>query len=214
MSSVFQQISTLIQARTTSILVILAVLLLYSLLPLAQTATQEQDRIIKKRYSYPNEPLRITTVRNQRGIIELGKKFSDSDDWYKELTVSVENISGKEITYISIGLTLVRPENQAKELPLGHSIMYGNRVAALKRSAKPIEFKYASIDIKLSEQNYDSIKTMLKNVGYPSSINAIEINIEDVIFGDGTAWATGTWFDRDPNDPDKLIPRQDAQGSV
>lgn len=215
MSRLIQRTTAVIKARASSVLVVLVVILLYSLLPIAKTQSQEQNRIIEKWPAYSSEPLSITTIRNLRGIVEFGKTFSADDDWFKELTVSVKNVSGKDITYIDIGLRFIRPENQAKEPPLVHTISHGDRLSALKRIAPPIDFKSSSedsgIDIKLPDHAYKSIKLMLENLGYPPNIKRINIYIENVLFSDGTAWASGTWFKRNPIDPEKLIPIEQSQ---
>jgi hypothetical protein len=208
-----------LQARALSILIGLTVILLYISLPLAKNTTQEQKRVIEKWPSYSGEPVNITTVKNYRGIVEVGKKFSDNDNWFEELTISVENVSGKDITYIGIGLMYVRPESQATELPLGDTINYGDRVAALKGSALPIKFKSSSgvavINIKMTAQQYSSTRALLQKVGYPANIKELKIYIEEVLFSDGSAWSAGKWFERDPNDPDKLVPvERSFQGSA
>lgn len=219
MSLLSHRVSILLLARALSILIGLTVIPIYSSLPLAMNTTQEQKRIIEKWPSYSGEPVNITTVKNYRGIVEVGKKFSDNDNWFEELTISVENVSDKDITYIGIGLMYIRPESQATELPLGDTINYGDRVAALKGSAPPIKFKsslgVAAIDIKMSARQYNSTRALLQKVGYPASIQALKIYIEEVLFSDGSAWSAGTWFERDPNDPDKLVPVECSfQGSA
>src|SRR5882724_7468785 len=68
---------------------------------------QGQDRILNKR-SWPNEPVKI----------KLGEKFSDDDDWFKGLKLTIQNISAKPIAYLSVNLGFLRPENETG-LPLG-----------------------------------------------------------------------------------------------
>jgi hypothetical protein len=207
-----------LESRALSLIVVVAVILLYSLLPVAKSLSQEQSRVLEKWPSYSGEPLSLMTIKNRKGIIELDKIFSDDDNWFKELTVSVKNVSGKDITYVGIGLRFIRPENQSGEPPLGYTLSYGNRLAALKRLAPPIEFRsnleHNGIDIKLLDHEYDSIKTMLEKLGYPPHIKKINIYVEEVFFSDGTGWASGTWFKRHPNEPDKLIPIEQPQGGA
>src|SRR5437764_11139845 len=56
--------------------------------------SQAQQRLIEK-VSWRTEPIKIVRVTNKRSQIELGKKFSQEDDWLNGLTVTVKNDSNK-----------------------------------------------------------------------------------------------------------------------
>src|SRR2546429_2639055 len=90
------------------------------MLPILGSPIQNQERIIERRSTSlsPNEPVKITTVKTKKGKVEIGKKFLDADDWFKELTIQVENTSGKKIIYIRIEISFERPEETAYEPPL------------------------------------------------------------------------------------------------
>ena len=64
---------------------------------------QNQDRILKQR-SWPNEPVKIKLVTSKKGAIKLGETFSDDDDWFRGLTLKIENKSDKAITYIALSV--------------------------------------------------------------------------------------------------------------
>lgn len=48
-----------------------------------------------------------------------------TEDWFKELAVSVQNTSGKPITHISISVKFPRPENQKDKLDFVVPLDYG-----------------------------------------------------------------------------------------
>ena len=172
-------------------------------------AKQEQDRIVNKlrRITFP---VNIKTVKTKKGGVELGQKFPGDDDWFKQLSISVENTSGKTIFYIGGGFLFPNKELQPGEQappPLYHRFMYGYH-PLVPEGARPPD---AGISIKpgetfnltLSDEEFPSVKRKLEGLGYPGSIKEISVNIEEIYFDDGTAWIAGSWYQRDPDNPKK-----------
>ena len=155
---------------------------------------QNQDRILKQR-SWPNEPVKIKLVTSKKGAIKLGETFSDDDDWFRGLTLKIENKSDKAITYIALSLMFKRPDGETGR-PLAYSIRYNQRSARFigKESEVTVSTQYPPIqpgefaDVKTFEQDFNSIKSLLLQAGYVGGIKAIDIVLEEVIFGDGSGW--------------------------
>ncbi|MFN2510189.1 MAG: hypothetical protein ABR568_01950 [Pyrinomonadaceae bacterium] len=77
---------------------------------------QGQVRVIDK-ISWRTEPIKILNLRTKNKAVELGKKFSEEDDWLKGLTVTVENVSEKHISRIELDLSFPRPQGSSEEIP-------------------------------------------------------------------------------------------------
>ncbi len=175
-------------------------------------AAQEQDRLIEKQ-SNLNEPVKITVVKTKRGQIVPGKKFSDDNDWFKGLTVSVTNNSGKTVNYIGIRLTFPRPEDDgtANEPPFVDSLEYGISPFVDKGSLPPSLTPPRAINLgetialTLSDHWFDRYKRALTKIKYPTSIKRIEILVEEVGFSDDTVWTLGVRYRRDPSNPGEWI---------
>jgi hypothetical protein len=63
-----------------------------------------------------------------------------------------------------------------------------------------------SVEIKLSDEVYDIVRTMLKESKYPLKIRRIRVYIALLGFSDGTVWMGGKTYRFDRSNPGKLIP--------
>jgi hypothetical protein len=195
-----------LQKLTTLKIALLAAALIWGGIELAPTtfqvvgATQNQERIIKK-LSNVNEPVKIRLVKTKKGTAAIGKKFSDDDDWVKGLTLNLLNSSPKPITHVKVEVTFSRPENDvtSNEPPLGIFLTYSSE------EAKPLEAG-ESVELNLSDAEYQRIKRTLNLLNYPASIKEIQLYITKVVFADGTLWYTGKMFRYDPQNPGKAVP--------
>lgn len=181
-------------------------------LPVIHLAQQEQYRIIEK-HSFANEPIKITLVKTKKGVVKLGEKFSSvDDDWFKGLTIRVENSSNKHVNYISILIVIKRPQDQelAGQAPFGEALRYGVSPFQSQGSAplKPAEniAPGGSIELALSDQSFEDNKAILKRFKFPDSVSHIELSVQEIGFEDGTVWSAGELWRRDSDNPDKLIP--------
>lgn len=60
-------------------------------------------------------------------------------------------------------------------------------------------------ELKLTDQDYDSLIATLKQLDCPASLKRIGLTISTVIFNDNTGWRLGTLIRRDPNKSDRWI---------
>jgi hypothetical protein len=207
--------------RTIAVTCLGIIVILVIFLPTLGITTQSQERIIEKRSTSatPDEPVKITIVKTKKGVVGLGEKFQDDDEWFKGLIIKVENSSGKNITYINIEISFERPQDNdtIHEPPLVHSLTYGSRISL---TGNPAQFEVnrlvpgETVDLVLSDIKYDRLKTILNKLKYPPSIKHLQMYIGEVIFDDNTSWSAGHMFRRDPNDPEKWIPLEQPQGSA
>jgi hypothetical protein len=162
---------------------------------------QEKRRSVEKLWS-KLAPLKVVTVKTKKGRVSLGEKFVDNDDeWFKGLSVVLENISGKTITYVGAGLLFPRQQgNAGKAPPLYKSLNYGlppDAPEAVALSAQPLELKHGQkITVNLADPEFFEIKNDLIELEYAPSIEAIKFNLGEVYFADGTSWVAGRWFPR------------------
>ncbi len=77
---------------------------------------QGQERVIDK-ISWRAEPIKVVKLKTKGKPIELGKKFSEEDDWLKGLTATVQNVSNKAIARIELDLAFPRPQGSSEEIP-------------------------------------------------------------------------------------------------
>jgi hypothetical protein len=169
--------------------------------------SQESDLVVE--YLTSNEPIKIVSFENQNIIFNFGENFTAADDWLKTLEINIKNSFGKSVTYIDVGIFVVRPAGQ-EETPMFHySIMKGKKSAALKMLDSGFELISNSTgttaNMSLLDKEYGEIRASLNNLGYPQRITHLKVQVEEVIFSDGTMWSIGAWYKIDLNNPDKLI---------
>lgn len=162
---------------------------------------QGQERIISK-LSWRTEPIKILKLRTKGKAIELGKKFSEEDEWLKGLTVTVENISNKAIARIELDLAFPRPEGSSEEIgtyvvPMNYGLDPSDPAFTELKLVLPGD----SVEVKLLEVNLPVIKTDLENLSYPKRITHAQIRVDSVTFVDGTQWAGDVMLYPDPNNP-------------
>ena len=197
----------------TLLLALMAIILLPAIV-----SAQEQERVIDK-LSWRTEPIKIIKLKTKGKAVELGKKFSEKEDWLKGLTVTVENISSKAIARIELQLAFPRPgegstpETATYVVPM----IYGWDPADASRTEalKPV-LSGERADVTLLEVNLPFIKTDLENLGYPKTVSHAQIRVHAVTFLDGSQWAGDEILYPNPYNPkQKTNPRFpiDKQGS-
>ena len=168
-----------------------------------QTTTGE-ERTVEK-LSRKLAPLSIKVIRTKKREVLLGRKFVDNDeDWFRGLSVVLENTSGKTITYIGVGFLFPREDSGVgKAPPLYESLSYGHHPDAPSGAIlniQPLVLKNGEkITVTLTDSKYSGVKNSLIELEYPQSIKAIKFNLQEVYFDDGSGWSAGTWLPRNQN---------------
>lgn len=169
-------------------------------------ALQEQERMIMKKTDF-NPPVRIKAIKAKGRSVALDAKFVDDDDWLKGLTVRLDNSSGKSLSSVRIEVYFHRPEDQAQDPPAIWYLDYGDYPFHYKTEEEipPSRVKRVlageSVEVRLSDSDFNDMERFLKSTRYSSGTNAIELRITNIGFSDGTVWSGGRIFRRDPESP-------------
>jgi hypothetical protein len=157
-----------------------------------QPTFQERERAIMKKTDY-DPPVWIKAVKTKGRSVPLDEKFSDEDDWLKDLTVLVHNKSNKTVYHVGIRL-LFRPLRGGAGLPAKWLIGYGpdpfsfKTTAAVPTSTVPHILPGGEIELKLSDAELGDLKRFLQQAGFPEKIHLVEMRVSSIGFTDGTAW--------------------------
>lgn len=195
---------------------IISALLIGLFVPAAVPA-QAQERTIK-RVKWHDEPLEITKLEVKGKEISFNRSFdAEGDDWFRDLTVSVKNVSGQAIHFIDLGLTF--EPGGGGDIPSQDHLLYGcpprfsGEADAPKCDQSPLKPNETAT---LALQDYEGTRRFLNETGKPQNINGFEVSIGEVIFADGRMWSGGQILKRDPNDPNRWLPekRRDNETQV
>lgn len=173
----------------------------------ASIFAQQENRTLKNK-KWKNEPLQIFNLKVEGKQVKFREKFVGSNDWFRNLSVSVKNVSDKTVVFID--LSLIFPANEAvvQNVPSRDHLIYGNYPVMLGETTilhvdQPPLNPGDTATLILSD--YAGTREFLNQTGKPQSIKEIEIEISEVIFADGTKWIGGHLHRRDPNNPNKWI---------
>lgn len=200
--------------RTSTLAIMIALLLLASSTPHfvpTQASSQEQGRVVIKK-PWRLEPLRVMSVKTKKkGKIEIGKPFVEDDDWLDGFTITVFNGSNKVVTAVVISMIFPRPAGDtrnkyAQEIYFGPSPI---SPAYTRRDPRKLIKPGETAELEVRPYIYQSVKAALQRLGFPESINRIELTVLEVGFEDGSVLLSGTLYHQDPDnpsDPTKKVP--------
>lgn len=189
------------------VLFLLATIFFGSLFVPVFIQAQSNERTVNL-YHWRNEPLKILSIKTKGKEIKPNEKFIDeSDDWFRDLTVEVENISDKTIIHVDISLKFP-VTSEIKNSPAGDSIQYGS-YQWLKTGKKVINQSQPplkpgdKVTIKLTD--YHDVRRLLDFVGYSKSLEEFRIDINSALFDDDSRWTGGIIMVRDPSNPRRWV---------
>ncbi len=178
---------------------------------IAQTNQKKEKKITKARFE--NEPIEFVELKSNGNKFKLDEKFTQEEDWLKDFTLSIKNVSGKPITHISLAITF--PETQSTGLPMTHFINYGvpPNVSQKNNDKLKLLAPNETVQISLSEENYAGLKNFLATRNHSlKDLTQARLTIMLVDFEDGTKWSAGDMYRPDPNRPGKYIAIDETGG--
>lgn len=180
-------------------------------------AVEVENRKITVVYKPSNEPVRATSFSAQGKTLTFAEEFIASDDWLRDFSVDVQNVSQKTVTYVDIGVFVERPEGQQELPPFHFSMTSGNKPATLRKKdtglgLSPSRHGSKVLRVSIDVTDYESIRASLDRLGYGGKIGRLEVQIEEVGFSDGTLWSLGALNKPDPHDPGLEMSRQQRPG--
>lgn len=187
-------------------------------------------RRVRLNLKEPNDPARIVKVMESGADVTPGarpykmwegKPFQADDNWVKNLTFIVKNLSNREIVAASLDLTFPETGTGSWGSPFyGEPISLGRRPARYVRvgGTKEEELRPAEttqplhilpgqdITIPVS-QYYDEIKKAIEQQPRPlAALRICTVQLYGVYFSDGLMWAQGEQFEKpDPNAAGRYI---------
>jgi hypothetical protein len=139
-------------------------------------------------------PVRILSVKTGFGAIEPGVRFAAEYNWLRRLNVTVENTSGKAITYVALCVCFPRPEAQNDKTGYSYSLERG--VDPLRAGTysgyKPENILPGkSVELELDDFAYRDVESELYASGYERGFSRVRLCVKQVGYEDGTLWTAG-----------------------
>lgn len=158
------------------------------------SGTLQGEWKVLKKSSFADEPIKIVKVKGKGKDLSLNEKFKSNDaDWLRDFTLTIENTSGKTITHLNFALFFPpRSNSSTGETSYTFDLMFGvspqseHYADSRKRLPDRVIKQKEKFDLSLSTEQYEHIRKVLADLGYPPDIREMEIWISEVGFDDGT----------------------------
>src|SRR5882672_5824755 len=119
------------------------------------------------------EPVKVIAAKNKKKEkIETGKSFDDDDDWLDGFTVTVVNNADKTVTAMNIEMVFRREPGDTRP-PAAQDLYFGPSPSSLEylhRDPNKVIKPGRTAELGLSAEEYQSLKRLLQEAGYPTSI--------------------------------------------
>ena len=155
---------------------------------------QSAERTVKLAKAQ-NEPLEVIKLAAAGQEVRFDQAFdAENDDWFRDLRVTVKNVSAQPIDAIDI--ELIFHGSEAASPPSMEHLFYGCNLALGKskssKCAQPPVAPGSAITLLLKD--YKSTRGYLTRTGKPQRINDFQLRIGEVIFADGSMFYLGNTF--------------------
>jgi hypothetical protein len=178
----------------------------------ATAQTQEADKVLEIE-RYPDEPLQLVNLRigtqsvsdhiklkfkdpkSKWGIDSV--KFSEKDDWYKRVSITLRNASNKPVYGVQ-GFLYFKPVG----LPTIFSLQLKNSKELWREPLEP----GAEIELSVNQEKLDQTLVNLKDHGTDASVAVVSLSVDSVRFSKELQWYRGKLLRPDPTIPHKWVP--------
>ena len=135
-----------------------------------------------KRLSRPGEPVQIIAVKVKGKTVEFGKPFAAKNDWLGGLTLVIKNTSAKSVSWVRLDLSFHK--ERVPDVRLIEPVTYGigrSDIEKLRGGAPPLK-PGATAEVLYTVEQYQSIREIMDDMGYPKSVAEVEVSVEQVSF--------------------------------
>ncbi len=165
----------------------------------------QAKRSLSKR-DLPNEPIKILDIKIKGKPVQLNSEMAGDEDWLKGFYLKVKNTSSQPILYLSFHLRF--REDSSSQVLLNHQFSYGRPPVPDAPGEPKLLLPGDTAELTLSDRVYDSLRGFIEKRVPSANIRSADIELSMVIFEDDSAWVSGGWMRRDPNNPRKWKPIQ------
>ncbi|MFZ0420655.1 MAG: hypothetical protein WAM04_21320 [Candidatus Sulfotelmatobacter sp.] len=203
---------------------------MFSILALFAVTTFAQDGAdlnLKTVHLFPTNPhdaVMIVKVLKGSTEIQPDVPFEAGDNWLKQISVVVRNVSPSKIVYLNVDAHLPQSGAGTQDSPrvaAGNSVgqkpehaMYSALTGQRRHESprEPINLepgRELTVPI-VSQSDYDNIRSLIQSRQSLADLTKCEVWVTTVFFADGTKWASGAYWRPDAATPGKysLVPAE------
>jgi hypothetical protein len=160
-----------------------------------------EKKVVRKEND-PTSPVEIGQLKHKGKPVNFNRAFDADagDDWLKDLSVEVKNVSDRPIIYLKIELNF--PSDDSEDRALVTYLEYGKQPTEGDAAApdfKPLR-PGETITLSVPEWVPGAVRRSLQKEGSGSALklNRVKVYANQAWFDKDTMWMLGTTFRRDP----------------
>ncbi|HKP12507.1 MAG TPA: hypothetical protein VJZ91_10370, partial [Blastocatellia bacterium] len=153
---------------------------------------------------YPNEPVSINNINIKGNPVNINSHVSARHDWLKNLSFDVQNISNKPIVFVE--LQLLFAQTKTDKPILAYPMQFGERPRFPNQSPGQAPLMpNEKVGFSIKDDAYIKLRNFVETRTPIENISDVQIDVVFVAFDDDTAWATGAFMHRKPEDPTRWV---------
>ena len=150
-----------------------------------------------------NPVVKITNVKTGGRTYAFDERFLAAGDWLADMRLTVQNISGKTIKAVLLGLHF--PETVNTGIGMVSSSRYGpHPITQAENDREPAVGPDKTFEIRIDHEK-PGLKRFLETRQGFDSISRITVQLDYVEFDDGTRWSGGQYMKQDPENSKRWI---------
>ena len=148
-------------------------------------------------------PVQIVSIKVKGKELAPGEKTVGDDDWLKDVSFTIKNVSEKPIAYVAMGLRFEPPPGAASAVvfTLSYGVDYPRVQPRGGSSPQPIQ-PNQTVDLVLTDERYPHYLKRLSLDGTPAALNdSVRYYVERVVFEDdpNVIWEGGYLKRKNPS---------------
>ena len=179
--------------------------------------TRPDGPMIITQYPFSSDPINVSDFKEGNDPVTPGVPIKAGDDWLKNISLTIKNVSPKNITRVEVRLLFLDTGNGTRERPFSGA-------AAVEMGLRPEHDLYTHSGQKITQTpgpplllppgqrltvsfgpHYDEIKQDAEARQPMSTIQKVLLSY-DIFFADGTTWVAGEYYRPDPEVHRRYLP--------
>jgi hypothetical protein len=176
--------------------------------------TRPDGPMIFTQYPMRFDPIQVSNFKEGNDSVTPGIPIQAGEDWLKNFSLTVKNVSPKEITWVAVDIDVVntangtrlRPYSSQALLELGQHPRYSRSGEKMPPGPDPPLSLPPGQQLTVSfASQYDDIKGSVEPLQPMSTVQKV-VFWYAVLFADGTKWSAGEYCRPDPARPGGCLP--------
>ncbi len=174
--------------------------------------TQDRIRTLEfgkyRKYDLASEPVEIIHRAIGSKAFQTDSTVVGGPNWLEEMTLTLKNISGKNITQCQLHVIIEDPAKAGQRTTMLLGFPSADIIDPNGKQGEPLRIwkPGQELNLRLPTDQLRALEDMKRNG--VASIDTASLAIHSVRFDDGTGWLQGVPLREDPSAPGRMVPNK------